>query len=74
MIKLQHGIYPYTYEQQARDQGYTLGKKSEYYERMRNAFNTLRMNDFLTESQSDAICKKLQKRIVVDMKKLEVDG
>lgn len=70
MIKLLHGIYPHTYEQQVRNQGYTLGVKSEYYENMRRALNTLRMNNFLTESQSDAICEKLQNRIMNDIKKV----
>ena len=65
-----HGALSDDYEKQANAQGFTLGDKAELFEHLRHSYNMLRLHGYLTDSQADAVCQKLQKNIVKNLKKM----
>jgi len=66
-----HGVLSDSYEKQANDQGFTLGEKAELFERLRHSYNMLRLHGYLTDKQADAVCQKLQKKLVKSLKRLK---
>lgn len=58
-------------EEQANEQGYTLGNKAERFENIREAIHTLTFGDILTDSQIDKSFQKLNKQVI---KNLKVNG
>ena len=65
-----HGCLSDSYEKQANEQGFTLGDKAEMLEELKYSFNMLLLHDCITNSQSDAIVQKIQKKIVKNLKKV----
>lgn len=63
-----------TFEEQANGQGYTLGDKAEYFDKVSDAYITLRLGGFLTDSQCDSICKKIVKKLAKSCQKLEKES
>lgn len=70
-IGFQHGALCDSYEKQANEQGYTLGEKAELFDKIAFSYNMLRIHGYLTDSQSDNVCKKIQKNLVKSIKPLE---
>ena len=70
-IGFRHGTLCDSYEKQANEQGFTLGDKAELFEKLGFAHNMLHIHGLLTDSQADAVCKKLQKQLVKSVKPLE---
>lgn len=70
-IGFSHGICDESYEKQANAQGFTLGKKADYFENIRRACNMLRINGYLTSSQADSVCKKIQNNLVKELNSLD---
>lgn len=70
-IGFYHGALADSYEKQANEQGYTLDKKAEEFEKIAFAYNMLRIGGYFTEKQEESICKKIQKRLVSNLKPLE---
>lgn len=66
-IGFSHGVLCDSYEEQANKQGYTLRFKAKNFEQIKSSYNTLRINGYLTDSQADTICKKIQKRLVKNL-------
>lgn len=64
-----HGVLRESYEKQANEQGFTLGEKAEQFENIGHACNLLRMNGYLTDTQTDTIYRKIQKDIVEALEK-----
>ena len=67
-VRFSHGIYGDGYENQANAQGFTLGEKADFFEGIRHAYNMLRCNGYLTNSQADIVCKKIQNNLVKELK------
>lgn len=70
MIGFYHGALCDKYEKQANEQGYTLGDNAELFDRIRDAYNLLRIHGYLTDGQADTVCKKIQKSLVKTIRKL----
>lgn len=69
-IGFRHGAMCDSYEKQANEQGFTLGEKAELFEKIRSSYNLLRIRGYLTDSQADAVRKKIQKNLVKSLKNL----
>ncbi len=67
-VRFSHGIYGDSYEKQAIVQGFTLGEKADFFENIRHAYNMLRINGYLTSSQADSVCRKIQNNLVKELK------
>lgn len=65
-----HGALGDNYEKQANKQGFTLGDKVELFEKIGYSYNMLYIHGYLTDSQADMVCKKIQKNLVKNLKKL----
>lgn len=70
-IGFHHGALCDKYEKQANDQGYTLGKNAELFDKIAFAYNLLRIHGYFTEAQEESVCKKIQKNLVKSLIPLE---
>lgn len=70
-IGFHHGALGDSYEDQANEQGFTLGDKAELFDKIGYAYNLLRVHGYLTDSQADMVCKKIQKDLVKSVKKMK---
>lgn len=70
-ISFYHGALCDSYEDQANEQGFTLGDKAELFDKIRNAYSLLRVRGYLTDSQVDVVCKKIQKDLVRSVRKMK---
>lgn len=68
-IGFNYGVFADTLEKQAYEQGYTLGKDAEKFENIRKAINMCGFH-VATESQVDAMFKKLQSKVVKSLKEI----
>lgn len=66
-----HGALSDSYEKQANEQGFTLGDKVGLFEDVKHSYNMLRLHGYLTDSQADVVCQKIQKSLVKSLKKLK---
>ena len=66
-----HGALADRYEKQANEQGYTLGDRAELFDKIGYSYNLLRMHGYLTDSQADSVCQKIQKKLVANLKPLK---
>lgn len=69
-IGFSHGALSDSYEKQANERGYTLGEKVEMFDKIAFSYNMLRIHGYLTDKQADSVCKKIQKRLVSNLKPL----
>ena len=69
-VGFRHGALCDSYEKQANEQGFTLGDKAELFDKIAFSYNLLRIHGYLTDSQTDMICKKIQKQLVKNLKTL----
>lgn len=69
-IGFRHGALCDSYEKQANEQGFTLGDKAELFEKIGNSYNMLRVHGYLTDSQADMVCKKIQKNLAKSVKRI----
>ena len=69
-VGFRHGALCDSYEKQANTQGFTLGDKAELFDDVSFAYNLLRVHGYLTNSQVDMICNKIQKQLVKNLKPL----
>lgn len=70
-IGFHHGALRKSYEEQANEQGFTLGEKAELFEKIGRSYNMLRVHGYLTDSQADSVCKKIQKNLIKNLKGAE---
>lgn len=70
-VRFYHEALSDSYEKQANVQGFTLGDKAELFDKISFAYNMLRIHGYLTDSQADSVCKKIQKNLVKNLKKAE---
>lgn len=69
-VGFRHGALCDSYEKQASEQGFALGDKAELFDKIGHFYNMLRIHGYLTDSQADMVCKKIQKNLVKSLKKL----
>ena len=67
-IGFYHGALCDSYEQQANEQGFTLGDKADLFDKIGYAYNLIQ--GYLTDSQADIVCKKIQKNLVKSIKRM----
>ena len=71
-VTFAHGVLSPKYEQQANEQGYTLGEKAKEVEKLRDAINILFMHDVLTDSQRWNAYHRLQNKMIApNLQKME---
>ncbi|WP_145413445.1 hypothetical protein [Paenibacillus xylanexedens] len=68
-VRFGYGVLSPTLEEQAKEQGFTLGDKAEFLEELRKA-KTMLMFHVLTESQSKSITEKINKKVISSLKPL----
>lgn len=73
-VGFRHGAMCDSYEKQANEQGFTLGEKAELFEEIGFSYNLLRIHGYLTDSQADMICKKIQKNLVKNLSRIEKES
>lgn len=61
-VRFVYGVFLKSLEEQANDQGYTLGDNNELLERIRKAINICRFH-VATENQVDSMFRKLNKKV-----------
>lgn len=71
MLGFGYGAITNPLEQQANEQGYTLGKKAERFEDCKKAIITLMFGEVLTDSQIDKAIQKLNKQVVKELKPIK---
>lgn len=69
-IGFHHGALCDPYEQQANNQGYTLGEEKELLEKLGFSIVFCWVQGLLTDSQYDSALRKLQKKLVKAVKPL----
>ena len=69
-VGFHHGALCDPYEQQANEQGYTLGEEKEFLEKLGFSIVFCWIHGLLTDSQYDAALKKLQKKLIKAIKPL----
>ena len=70
-VGFHHGALADSYEKQANEQGYTLGHNAKLFDKVAYSYNYLRLHGYLTDSQADSICQKIQKKLVANLKPLD---
>ena len=73
-IGFHHGALCEPYEQQANEQGYTLGEHADYLQDLGFKTCYLYIHGLLTDSQYDAALKKLQKMLVQSVSPMAPKG
>ncbi len=73
-VGFRHGALSDSYEKQANDQGFTLGDKAELFEKIGFSYNLLRIHGYLTDSQADMVCKKIQKNLVKNLRRVSKES
>ncbi|MCD8198227.1 MAG: hypothetical protein LUE24_13865 [Lachnospiraceae bacterium] len=73
-VSFRHGALCPSYEEQANEQGLTLGDEANYFDKIADAYNLLRMEGLLTDSQEAMICQKIQKKLAASVKLMEESG
>lgn len=73
-MEISFGVLSPPLEEQVNKQGYTLGDKGEYFDKVSDAYLTLRLGGFLSDSQCDSICKKITRRLAKSCQKLEKES
>ena len=71
-INLNHGLFSDTYEEQLNTQGYTLGDKAEWVEKIGYGLKAAYTQGCISDSQFKAIIERFSERVIVkNLKKLE---
>jgi hypothetical protein len=70
-VEFHHGALSAPYEEQANDQGFTLGKERKRLEQLGFSLVYCWIHGVLTDSQYDMGLKKLQKQLVKALKPKE---
>lgn len=73
-IGFHHGALCKPYEEQANEQGFTLGDKAEYLQDLGFKTVYIWIHGLLTDRQYDAALRKLQKQLVKAARPLENSG
>ena len=68
LVTFYHGALSDQYEEQAREQGYTLGDKAELLQKLGFGLVLCHIHGILTDSQYDKALQKLNKKIVGSLK------
>ena len=61
-------------EEQVNAQGFTLGDKAEFFDKVSKAYITLRLSGILSDSQCDSICRKITRRLAESCRRLEKES
>ena len=72
-VMFQYGALSDPLEQQANAQGFTLGDKAEQLQKLNNAMIMCWLHGLCTDSQSDAMIDKLQKKVVNELKPIRTE-
>ena len=71
-VGFHHGALSDSYEKQANEQGFTLGNKAEFAQKVGFGLVAAYIHGCITDSEYDRILDRFQKKILVkNLKKLE---
>lgn len=71
-VRFHHGALSDSYEKQANEQGFTLGDKAEFAQKVGFGLVAAYVHGCITDSEYDRILDRFQKKILVkNLKKLE---
>lgn len=70
-IGFHHGALCPPYEQQANEQGYTLGKNAAFFHKVGFGLVAAYIHGYITESEYDRILKRFQRDLAKNVKPLE---
>ena len=68
-IGFSYGVFSDTLEIQANKQGFTLGDKADFLEELRHSVSLCKFH-LATDLQAEQMIKKLQKKVVAELKPL----
>lgn len=72
LVGFHHGALSDSYEKQANEQGFTLGDKAEFAQKVGFGLVAAYIHGCITDSEYDRILDRFQKKILVkNLKKLE---
>lgn len=69
-IEFHYGILNNKLEEQANNQGYTLGSKANYLEKHCNQIYDLWIDNLLTGREKDKLIVRLNKRVIKSIKRI----
>ena len=72
-VKFNYGILAETLEQQANEQGFTLGENAEEFKKLKYAINICRLKDVLTDKELSNAIERLNKKVMKVLKIKESD-
>ena len=64
-IGFHHGLLSEEYEEQANNQGFTLGEQAEHIQTIGNSLIYAHINECITDSELNRILKRFQKNMLV---------
>ena len=71
VVEFRHGFLSPSYEEQANEQGFTLGDQAEKFQRWGEYILELRIFNTITDGETDKALQRLQKKLVKELKPLE---
>lgn len=71
-VEFRYGAFGGAIEEQANEQGYTLGKEAEKLEKIRKSINMLGFHGYLPDGQVKKLFDKLHKQIMKSLQESEV--
>lgn len=71
VVEFRHGFLSPSYEEQANNQGYTLGDQAEKFQKWGKYILELRIFSIITDGETDKALQRLQKKLVKELKPLE---
>ena len=71
-VEFYHGALAESYEEQANNQGFTLGKESEFVQQIGFGLVAAYIHGIITDGEFDKIIQRFQKKMIVkNLKKIE---
>ena len=71
VVEFRHGFLSPSYEEQANEQGYTLGDQAEKFQKLGKYVLELHIFGVITDGETDKALQRLQKQFVKKLKPLE---
>lgn len=72
IVEFHHGALAESYEEQANNQGFTLGKESEFVQQIGFGLVAAHIHGIITDGEFDKILQRFQKKMIVkNLKKIE---
>ena len=74
VVEFRHGFLSPSYEEQANEQGFTLGDQAEKFQKLGKYVLELSIFGIITDGETNKALQRLQKQFVKKLKPLEEDN